>query len=287
MKDLRSDEGINQVPGILWPFSTVINPAVNLGQLCPSEDGSRVFSGCPGHCSPGEACLLTLPCSSVCWHFENWPDMWVGYEGWNHNVLEALDLVQRFSACTSFVPLSPLRYWKDWKGEVAVVSCLGRTHFPHRNCTFLPNPLLFFVTNSSLSIRPLKEWVVQAWAGPPDSFSGAFGSLGLHQGSHAIPGCWAKLGLGQLLANLHAGLALGAHRSQRVPWLHSEAPTQAGSSSVGHTPLHFSCWEATGMGVKASSPTKMLCQVLPISLPWRNRREGLGSKNAFKRLKQW
>lgn len=82
MKDLRSDEGINQVPGILWPFSTVINPAVNLGQLCPSEDGSRVFSGCPGHCSPGEACLLTLPCSSVCWHFENWPDMWVGYEGW-------------------------------------------------------------------------------------------------------------------------------------------------------------------------------------------------------------
>lgn len=58
MKDLRSDEGINQVPGILWPFSTVINPAVNLGQLCPSEDGSRVFSGCPGH--------LGKPVSSPC-----------------------------------------------------------------------------------------------------------------------------------------------------------------------------------------------------------------------------
>lgn len=66
MKDLRSDEGINQVPGILWPFSTVINPAVNLGQLCPSEEGEQGLLRVPwslftwGSLSPDPAMFLSM-----------------------------------------------------------------------------------------------------------------------------------------------------------------------------------------------------------------------------------
>jgi len=62
----------------------------------------------------------------------------------------------------------------------------GENFLPTEKLHFLPNPLLSFVASSSFSIGPLKEWVVRAWAGPLDSTSeGAFGSWGLHQGSHA------------------------------------------------------------------------------------------------------
>lgn len=43
MKCTRSYEGIT-ISGVLWPFSTVMNPAVNLGQMCPVENGSGDFS---------------------------------------------------------------------------------------------------------------------------------------------------------------------------------------------------------------------------------------------------
>lgn len=47
----------------------------------------------------------------------------------------------------------------------------GENFLPTEKLHFLPNPLLSFMASSSLSLGPLKEWVVQAWAGPLDSTS--------------------------------------------------------------------------------------------------------------------
>lgn len=63
----------DQVPGVLWPFPTVINPAVNIGRCVLLKMGAA----CPGHRGSVGSCLLTLPCSLTHRHFGHWLDSWV------------------------------------------------------------------------------------------------------------------------------------------------------------------------------------------------------------------
>lgn len=129
-----------QVPGSLWPFATVINPAVNLGQMCPVEDGSgRGLLRVPwslltcGSPAPDPAMLLHSR------HFDNWLDMWVGIlRLWrvNYNTWQPL-IWFRGLALYVFCPPSPLRYWKDEKERWWWRCYLwGEPCFPNGNCTF-------------------------------------------------------------------------------------------------------------------------------------------------------
>lgn len=232
-----------QVPGILWPFSTVINPAVNLGQLCPSENGSGVFSGDSGHCWPGGARLLMLPCSSACWHFENWLDMLVGSEGRTTTYWKPLI---RFRGLVLRRLLSPFSLWgterikKRGGGGGGVwgrlpshveIALFAESFALSHGKQFIQRPALWGMGCTGL--------VGPSWL----HFRGAFASSGLHQGSRAVPGYWAKLALGTLLPNLPAGLPLESS-------MMALGGPRPGLSPVGHAPLHFRYQEATGAGCK-------------------------------------
>lgn len=134
----RSTQGLMKecpTPESLWPLATVMNPAVNLGWMCPIEDGSGVLSERPAPCGPVGALLLTLPRPSAHRHFDNGTGRVTGCLGLgrvNHDVL--IPLIQfRGPCCTSVVPC-PFEVPKEWKREV-VGSRFGRI-FPNRNCTF-------------------------------------------------------------------------------------------------------------------------------------------------------
>lgn len=139
-----------------------------LRTMCHFENGSRVFSACPGHCCPVGAHLLTLLCSLTRWHFDDWLDVLMSYEGWATACWEPWSgpEVQR---CLSFVPSSS-EVLKGLKGEVVVV-CFGRTFLPKGKLHFLLNPLLSWAVGSPFSLRPLKKWVDQARVWPLDSAS--------------------------------------------------------------------------------------------------------------------
>lgn len=179
--------------------------------------------------------------------------------------------------------LSPFSLWGTERikrrGGKGVV--FGENVLPAEKLHFLLNPLLSFMASSSFSIRPWKEWVVQAWTG----LQRGLRLLRSASGKPSLPGLLSDAGFGWMASKPSHGSAHDACRSRRVPWLRWEAPAWAGilwatplCTSVARKPLGWVC--------RCQVPAKMLCPALPTSLPWGNRREGLGSKDSFKRLRQ-
>lgn len=191
-----------QVPGAPWPFSTVVDPAVNLGQCVLLEMGVGSPPRAPAMVGLGEP--VSRPCHAPQLAGTLMTD-WTGRMSilglWrmNHNVLKTLDLAQRLSAVrlSSPFPCEVLKGIKErWWWWCRV---LGQPYFPSRNCTFWLNPLFSWVVSSSVQYRALQGVGWPGQAGSPGlHFKEAFGSEGLNQGNHAVPGVWSEAGFGRV-----------------------------------------------------------------------------------------
>lgn len=151
--------------------------------------------------------------------------------------------------------LSPFSLWgteriKRRGGEGVA---FGENFLPTEELHFLPNPLLSFVASSSFSIRSLKDWVVRAWMALWTLLQGGLQLLRSASGKPRHPRLLSDVRFGQM-----ASKPLHWSAPQCTQVLESSLTPSRGSclgrNSVGHTPLHFSCQEATGMG-------KFRCQV--------------------------